>query len=86
MKEFTESFEFFSRTRTLIRGTRNQVSNGNNGNSGSNVADLACGHGLTGILFAVFEKSVERVWLVDRKKTKSLSAVFQVGAIVLYSC
>ena len=47
VKEVLESFEFFARARKHVR-TRC-------------VADLCCGHGLTGILFALFERVVERV-------------------------
>ena len=52
MKEFCESFEFFTRVRKHIRAKI--------------VTDLCCGHGFTGLLFAVFEREVERVDLVDR--------------------
>jgi hypothetical protein len=50
-KEMFESFEFFERVRRRVRGAV--------------VADLCCGHGLTGMLFGVFERRVERVVLVD---------------------
>lgn len=51
LKEVCESFEFFERVRRPIRAPV--------------IADLAAGHGLTGLLFAVFEREVERVVLVD---------------------
>jgi len=51
LKEVCESFEFFERVRRAIRAPV--------------IADLAAGHGLTGLLFAVFEREVERVILVD---------------------
>ena len=56
LKEVLESFEFHRRTRKRIRG--------------SNVADLCCGHGFTGLLFAT-EKQVEQVTLIDQRRTKS---------------
>jgi hypothetical protein len=52
MKEFVESLEFFHRVRRAVRGPV--------------VADLCCGHGLTGLLFALLERQVDEVWLVDR--------------------
>jgi hypothetical protein len=60
-KELFESCEFWHRTR---RRVRRRV-----------VVDLACGCGLTGVLFAVAERSVERVILVDRMETDSLQQV-----------
>jgi hypothetical protein len=51
VKEVFESFEFFTRVRKRVRAPV--------------VADLCCGHGLTGILFAVFEPKVEKVILLD---------------------
>ncbi|NCG20668.1 MAG: hypothetical protein GWP91_16790 [Rhodobacterales bacterium] len=51
LKEVCESFEFFERVRRAVRAPV--------------VADLAAGHGLTGLLFAVFERKVESVVLVD---------------------
>ena len=51
LKEVCESFEFFQRVRTAVRAPA--------------VADLAAGHGLTGLLFALFERTVEQVVLVD---------------------
>ena len=47
IKEVMESFEFFARVRKQARA--------------SCVADLCCGHGLIGVLFAMFEKRVEPV-------------------------
>ena len=57
LKECMESFEFFERVR---RRMRTRV-----------MADLCCGHGLTGLLFAAFERGVEQVYLVDRRKPAS---------------
>lgn len=50
-KEVFESFEFFTRARKRVRGRR--------------MADLCCGHGLVGALFATFERGVDEVLLVD---------------------
>ena len=82
MKEFCESFEFYSRTRKLIRRSAG-VDLALKANPPVNVADLACGHGLTGILYAMFEKDVECVWLVDVKKTQSLTNVFRVQLFIV---
>jgi len=68
IKEFCESFEFFTRTRRVLRRPV--------------MADLCCGHGLTGILFAVFERSVERVDLVDRRRPKSHDRIMSAAVSV----
>ena len=36
------------------------------------VVDLCAGHGLTGMVFAAFERSVEEVWLVDKGSVRRL--------------
>jgi len=54
VKETLESFETFSRIRRRVRAPR--------------VADVCCGHGLTGLLFAAIERQVEEVVLLDRQK------------------
>ena len=51
IKEILECFEFFSRVRKSIKRAC--------------VLDLCSGHGLLGILFAMFERRVEKVVLVD---------------------
>lgn len=56
-KEVLESFEFFQRVRKNSRA--------------ETVADLCCGHGLLGILFAMFERNVDHVLLVDKDETES---------------
>ena len=61
VKEILESFEFFGRVRRHVRAAC--------------VTDLCCGHGLTGILFALFERSVERVVLIDRQEPPSYAKV-----------
>lgn len=69
LKELLESFEFYDRVHKRVRATE--------------VADLCCGHGLTGLLFALLDKQVERVTLLDRRRPKShqavLEAVCEVG-------
>ena len=61
VKEVLESFEFFERVRTALRGPC--------------VVDLLCGHGLVGALFAVFERAVERVVLLDRTRPPSFDVM-----------
>jgi hypothetical protein len=61
IKEVIESFEFFHQTRKEIR-SRNMI-------------DLCCGHGLTGMLFAALDRSVESVTLVDHRKPKSYNVI-----------
>jgi hypothetical protein len=56
-KEVIESFEFFQRVRHRI--------------SRSVVVDLCCGHGLVGMLFALLERKVEHVFLLDVEFPKS---------------
>jgi len=63
LKEVLESFEFFERTRRTIRG--------------QTVVDLCCGHGLVGMLFAVLERQVESVILVDKCKPKQHEALLR---------
>lgn len=53
-KEVYESFEFFARVRKDLRRPT--------------VVDLCCGHGLVGLLFAVFEREVEQVVLCDERR------------------
>ena len=69
VKEVLESFEFFARVRKHVRATC--------------LTDLCCGHGLTGILFALFERVVERVVLIDheqpRSHAKAIAAAVRVG-------
>lgn len=64
-KEVFESFELFGRVRRRLRAPH--------------VADLCCGHGLTGLLFAAFERRVERVTLVDHERPMSWGNV--LGAV-----
>lgn len=55
IKEVAEAFEFFAVVRKYLR--KSPV-----------VADLCSGHGLVGLLFAVFERRTQEVVLVDRRQ------------------
>ncbi len=63
IKEVLESFETFSRIRRRLRAPV--------------VADLCCGHGLTGLIFAAVERSVEQVVLLDYKKPPKADLVVE---------
>ena len=69
IKEVAESCEFFARVRRHLRAPC--------------LADLCCGHGLVGLLFALFERRVERVFLLDQRRPplfdKVLAAATRVG-------
>ncbi len=65
-KEVLESFEFFERARRRVRRPF--------------VADLCCGHGLVGLLYAVFHRDVEEVLLVDRVRPTSAEACLEALA------
>jgi hypothetical protein len=69
MKEVLESFEFFAAVRREVRR--------------ETVLDLCAGHGLVGVLFALYERSVQRVCLVDwrppESRSKVLEAAIEVG-------
>lgn len=60
-KEVLESFEFFACVRKRIRSR--------------NMADLCCGHGLVGVLFAICERAVENVVLLDKVRPPSFDRV-----------
>ena len=64
-KEALESFEFYACVRKNARAQA--------------MADLCCGHGLVGVLFAMFEKKVERVTLIDKIRPPSFDAVMQAA-------
>ena len=57
IKEILECGEMFERVRRTVRAAV--------------VADLCCGHGLLGLFFALFERKVHRVLLVDRRQPPS---------------
>jgi hypothetical protein len=68
LKELLESFEFFSRVRRRLRAPA--------------MADLCCGHGLTGILFAAFEERVHHVVLLDREQPQSADRLLRAATAV----
>lgn len=68
IKEVLESFEFFGRIRKSVR---REV-----------VADLCCGHGLLGILFAMFERDVNRVILIDQNEPLSRQKLIAIAVQV----
>ncbi len=68
IKEVLETFEFFARIR---KDTKTRF-----------VADLCCGHGLLGILFAMFERKVDRVRLVDKKDPESRHKLLAIATRV----
>lgn len=67
-KELFEATETFELVRKRVRGPV--------------VADLCCGHGLAGLLFAIFERKVESVLLVDRERPASADVLLEVAAEV----
>ncbi len=68
IKEVLESFEFFARVRKPIRS--------------QTMADLCCGHGLLGILFAMFERDVDRVLLIDQDEPESRQKLIAIASEV----
>jgi len=67
-KELFEATETFALARKVVRRPA--------------VADLCCGHGLAGVLFALFERSVERVILIDRERPASADLILAAAADV----
>lgn len=63
VKETLESFETFSRVRRRLRAPR--------------MADVCCGHGLTGLLFASAEKMVDEVILIDHVKPPKAELILE---------
>lgn len=63
VKEVLESFETVARVRRRIRGRR--------------IADLCCGHGLTGLAFAALDREVDDVVLLDRTKPPKADLVLE---------
>ena len=64
-KEVLESFEFYECVRKQLRS--------------ASVTDLCCGHGLVGILFAMFERKVDRVSLLDKVQPDSFQIVLRTA-------
>ena len=67
-KEVLESFEFFACISKKMRA--------------ANVADICCGHGLVGILLAMFERKVAKVKLVDKVRPESFETVLAAAVEV----
>lgn len=67
LKELLEAFEFHDRSRRRVRC--------------SVMADLCCGHGLVGLLFAI-EPTVKRVMLLDHARPEAHDAVLDAVASV----
>lgn len=64
IKEVTEAFEFFAVVRKYLRRT-------------PTIVDLCSGHGLAGILFAVFERRTREVVLCDRRRPEHFEHVWR---------
>ncbi len=64
-KELLECCEFFERIRKTVKN--------------DTMVDLCCGHGLLGILFAMFEKKVNKVILVDKTEPPSRKELFNTA-------
>ena len=69
IKDLTESAELFERTRRAVRRP--------------DIAELCCGHGLTGLFFALLERCVQRVTFIDTRRPPAfdlaLAAAIEVG-------
>ena len=65
IKEVLETFEFFARIR---KSTKTQ-----------SLADLCCGHGLLGILFAMFERKVVKVILIDKAPNQNRTKLLEIA-------
>jgi len=65
-KEILESFEFFEQTRKYIRRPR--------------IAEVCCGHGLIGVLYAMLEEEVDEVLLTDVQIPPSQARVISAAS------
>lgn len=68
VKELFEAVETFALVRKVLRARA--------------LADLCCGHGLGGVLFALMERQVDRVLLIDRERPPSADKVLAAAADV----
>lgn len=74
-KEFFETFEFFTQVRSSLRPSAASAHAGN-----STLVDVAGGHGLLALLFAVFEwRRFQRVLVVDTVRPASFDKVLAAG-------
>ena len=64
IKEVAEAFEFFAVVRKYLRHS-------------TAIADLCSGHGLAGLLFAVYERRTTEVFLCDRRKPAHFEHVWR---------
>ena len=67
-KELLEAYEFFVRCRKAVRRPT--------------ILDACCGHGLAGVLFALFEHKVNEVVLIDRTRPASFDRVVAAAASI----
>lgn len=65
-KEVLESFEFYACVRKQLGKSKA-------------IADLCCGHGMVGIVFAMMERKVESVMLLDKRMPDSFDAVLSAA-------
>ncbi len=68
VKEILESCEFFERIRKDLRS--------------ESVIDLCCGHGLVGLLFAIFERGTKQVVLIDSIESPSHRLLLKQVALI----
>ncbi|MDG1478212.1 MAG: hypothetical protein P8R54_01410 [Myxococcota bacterium] len=68
IKELLESAEFYMRVRRRVRR--------------QTMVDLCAGHGLVGVLFGMFEREVNSVVLLDRRRPASFARVLEAAAEV----
>ena len=74
-KEFFETWEFFARTRSSLKPSA--------ADGGGMLVDVAGGHGLAAVLFAVFEwQRFRRVLVLDTRKPKAADDIFSAAAEV----
>ncbi len=64
VKEVVEAFEFFAVVRKYLRRS-------------PRIVDLCCGHGLAGILFAIYERRTVSVTLCDKRKPERFDHVWR---------
>jgi hypothetical protein len=72
VKEVLEAFEFHHRTRGRLLAS-----------GVTTVVDLACGHGLAGLLFALMEPAIEWVFSIDQRRPPSYDALLSVAESTL---
>ena len=63
-KEVLESFEIYACIRKRVKRDK--------------IADICCGHGLTGLLFAIFSEHVQEVLLWDHQQSNSAKTVYKL--------